>query len=58
MIEDNVRMYLDYVGMPKMSDPIVVTISVPGGEEIAKRTFQSASGHRKGEYPSSAHQAL
>ena len=44
MIEDNVRMYLDYVGMPKMSDPIVVTISVPGGEEIAKRTFNPRLG--------------
>ena len=44
MIEENVRMYLSYVGVPKMSNPIVVTISVPGGEEIAKRTFNPRLG--------------
>lgn len=48
MIEDNVRMYSDYVGMPKMSDPIVVTISVPGGRGNSQAYFQSASGHRRG----------
>lgn len=44
MIEDNVKRCLEKIGISKQPNPIVVTISVPGGEEIAKRTFNPRLG--------------
>lgn len=44
MIEDNVKRCLEQLRIPKQSTPYVVTISVPGGEEIAKRTFNPRLG--------------
>lgn len=44
MIEDNVKRCLERLNFPKHSSPYVVTISVPGGEEIAKRTFNPRLG--------------
>ena len=44
MIEENLRKYLHEVGIPTFDTQFVVTISVPGGEEIAERTFNSRVG--------------
>ncbi|MCD8183622.1 MAG: cobalt-precorrin-5B (C(1))-methyltransferase CbiD [Bacteroides sp.] len=44
MIEKNVKTFLEQFGLPKQSGPVVVTISVPGGEEIARRTFNPRLG--------------
>lgn len=44
MIEDNVKRCLERLHIPKQPNPFVVTISVPGGEEIAKRTFNPRLG--------------
>lgn len=44
MIEENVKFFLRNLGIPKQPNPIVVTISVSGGEEIAKRTFNPRLG--------------
>lgn len=44
MIEDNVKRCLEQLRIPKQPNLYVVTISVPGGEEIAKRTFNPRLG--------------
>lgn len=44
MIEDNVKRCLEQLRVPKQPNSYVVTISVPGGEEIAKRTFNPRLG--------------
>lgn len=44
MIEDNVKACLERLRIPKMENPLVVTISVPGGEELARRTFNPRLG--------------
>lgn len=44
MIEDNVRLCLEMAHIPKQPNPIAITISVPRGEEIARRTFNPRLG--------------
>lgn len=44
MIEDNVKACLKRLDIPKQPNPFAVTISVPGGEEIARRTFNPRLG--------------
>lgn len=44
MIEDNVKACLERLRIPKTENPFVVTISVPGGEELARRTFNPRLG--------------
>lgn len=44
MIEDNVKACLERLHIPKQPNPYVVTISVPGGEELAQRTFNPRLG--------------
>lgn len=44
MIEDNVKRCLERLNYPKQPNPYVVTISVPGGEKIAERTFNPRLG--------------
>lgn len=44
MIEENVKHTLRELGIPPFTNSYVVTISVPGGEEIAKRTFNPRLG--------------
>lgn len=44
MIEENLRSYLRTLGVPPFDGQFVVTLSVPGGEEVAERTFNSRVG--------------
>ena len=44
MIENNVKACLQRLGISKQPNPFAVTISVPGGEEIARRTFNPRLG--------------
>lgn len=44
MIEDNVKACLERLHIPKQPNPYVVTVSVPGGEELARRTFNPRLG--------------
>ena len=44
MIENNVKACLQRLGISKQPNPFAVTISVPGGEEIAQRTFNPRLG--------------
>ncbi len=45
MIENNVKSCLRQLGIrPKVGQPVVITISVAGGEEIARRTFNPRLG--------------
>lgn len=44
MIEDNVKLCLERLRIPITKNSIVVTISVPGGEELARRTFNPRLG--------------
>ena len=44
MIENNVKACLQRLGISKHPNPFAVTISVPGGEEIARRTFNPRLG--------------
>lgn len=44
MIEENVKMYLEQLHIPRHPAAYTITISVPGGEEIAKRTFNPRLG--------------
>ncbi len=44
MIEDNVKLCLEGIGIPKQANPYAITISVPGGEEIARRTLTPCPG--------------
>ncbi|TCO92580.1 cobalt-precorrin-5B (C1)-methyltransferase [Bacteroides heparinolyticus] len=44
MIKQNVRLCLERLHLAEPSLPLVVTISIPGGEEIARRTFNPRLG--------------
>lgn len=44
MIENNVKACLQRLGISKHPNPFAITISVPGGEEIARRTFNPRLG--------------
>lgn len=45
MIEENVELCLRQIGIPPVAGhPFIITISVPGGEEIARRTFNPRLG--------------
>ena len=44
MIKKNVRLCLERLHLAEPSLPLVVTISIPGGEEIARRTFNPRLG--------------
>ena len=44
MIEDNVKLCLEGIGIPKQANPYAITISVPGSEEIARRTLTPCPG--------------
>ena len=44
MIEKNIMACLNRVGARWQPNPYIITISVPGGEEIAKRTFNPRLG--------------
>lgn len=44
MIEENLKQTLRQLGIPPFVTPYVITISVPGGEEIAARTFNPRLG--------------
>ncbi|AVM57018.1 precorrin-6x reductase [Bacteroides heparinolyticus] len=44
MIKQNVRLCLERLHMAEPPLPLVVTISIPGGEEIARRTFNPRLG--------------
>lgn len=44
MIENNVKACLQRLGISKHPNPFAVTISVPGGEKIARRTFNPRLG--------------
>lgn len=48
MIEENVKSYIKKLCTTKLAAPLVVTISLPKGEEIAKRTFNPRLGIEKG----------
>ena len=44
MIKKNVKLWLERLHITKQPNPILITISIPGGEEIAKRTFNPRLG--------------
>ena len=44
MIKKNVKPWLERLHIAKQPNPILITISIPGGEEIAKRTFNPRLG--------------
>ncbi|AVM51918.1 cobalt-precorrin-5B (C1)-methyltransferase [Bacteroides zoogleoformans] len=44
MIKQNVRLCLERLHLAEPSLPLVVTVSIPGGEEIARRTFNPRLG--------------
>ena len=44
MIKKNVKLWLERLHIAKQPNPILITISIPGGEEIAKRTFNPRLG--------------
>ena len=44
MIKKNVKLCLERLHIAKLPSPILITISIPGGEEIAKRTFNPRLG--------------
>lgn len=48
MIEENVKRCLKRLQIPVSDDIYIVTISVPGGEEIAQRTFNPRLGIKGG----------
>ena len=44
MIKKNVKLCLERLHIAKQPSPILITISIPGGKEIAKRTFNPRLG--------------
>lgn len=44
MMVENVRLQLRRMGIRPAGSPLIVTVSVPGGEEVARRTFNPRLG--------------